>query len=139
ETIREDEAPAEPALPSGSTGASPCRGGGDQPSPTAKTGSDDQSDEKSKNEEAPPAYKLLRYDEDYSYLKDPGRRTDFWDAIKYVPLWGFEDCYLSIGGELRERYEFLHKADQGAAPADSHGNNGYLLQRYLLHAALHVD
>jgi hypothetical protein len=29
-----------------------------------------------------PTYKLLRYDEDYSYLKDPDRRTDFWDAIK---------------------------------------------------------
>ena len=27
-----------------------------------------------------PAYKLLRYDEDYSYLEDPTRRTDFWDT-----------------------------------------------------------
>jgi hypothetical protein len=33
-----------------------------------------------------PAYKPLRYEEDYSYLKDPSRRTDFWDAIKYIPL-----------------------------------------------------
>jgi hypothetical protein len=137
-TIREGEAPAGPALPSGSAGASPSRGGADEPSPTAKSGSDDQAGENSKNEEAPPAYKLLRYDEDYSYLKDPSRRTDFWDAIKYVPLWGCEDCYLTVGGELRERYEFLHNADEGAAPADSHGNNGYLLQRYLLHGDLHV-
>jgi hypothetical protein len=33
-----------------------------------------------------PTYKLLRYDEDYSYLKDPDRRTDFWDPIKYIPI-----------------------------------------------------
>src|SRR4051812_44295109 len=32
-----------------------------------------------------PTYKLLRYDEDYGYLKDPGRRSDLWDFIKYVP------------------------------------------------------
>src|SRR5262245_57334872 len=62
---------------------------------------------------APPAYKLLRYDEDYSYLKDPCRRTDFWDAISYIPLWDPKDWYLSVGGELRERYEFLRNEDQG--------------------------
>ena len=33
-----------------------------------------------------PTYKLLRYDEDYSDLKDPARRTDFWDPIKYIPF-----------------------------------------------------
>jgi hypothetical protein len=80
--------------------------GGDQPNTPPKSGSDGQSDQKSKEGAAPPAYKLLRYEEDYSYLKDPSRRTDFWDAIKYVPLWGREDWYLSVGGELRERYEF---------------------------------
>ena len=38
-----------------------------------------------------PTYKLLRYDEDYSYLKDPARRTDFWDPIKYIPFGHRED------------------------------------------------
>ncbi len=112
--------------------------GGDQPNITPKGGSDGQSDEKSKDGAAPPAYKLLRYEEDYDYLKDPSRRTDFWDAIKYVPLWSREDWYLSLGGELRERYEFFHNQDDGAAPADAHGNNAYLLQRYLLHGDLHL-
>jgi len=30
----------------------------------------------------PPPYKHLRYDEDYRYLRDPSRRTDFWDPLK---------------------------------------------------------
>ena len=88
--------------------------GGDQPNTAPKSGSDGQSDEKSKDEPTPPAYKLLRYEEDYSYLKDPSRRTDFWDPIKYIPLWGRDDWYLSLGGEVRERYEFYHNQDAGA-------------------------
>jgi len=86
----------------------------------------------------PSPYKQLRYEEDYSYLKDPSRRTDFWDSIKYIPFGGREDWYLSIGGEVRERYEFYHNEEAGGAPADRHGNNSYALQRYMLHGDLHV-
>jgi hypothetical protein len=112
--------------------------GGDQPKTASKSGSDGQSDEKSKKETTPPAYKLLRYEEDYSYLKDPSRRTDFWDRIKYIPLCGRDHWYLSLGGELRERYEFIHREDEGAAPANAKGNNADLLQRYLLHGDVHL-
>src|SRR5437867_3703585 len=31
-------------------------------------------------------YSVVRWNEDYSYLKDPDLRTDFFDAIKYIPL-----------------------------------------------------
>jgi hypothetical protein len=86
----------------------------------------------------PPPYKLLRYEEDYSYLKNPECRTDFWDPIKYIPLWGREDWYLSIGGEVRERYEFYHNLNAGAAPGNAQGNNQDMLQRYLLDADLHL-
>src|ERR1041385_4482894 len=55
-----------------------------------------------------PPYKLLRYDEDYSYLKDPTRRTDIWDPVKYIPLGSREGWYLSLGGEMRLRYEFFN-------------------------------
>src|SRR5207237_5136336 len=65
--------------------------GGDKPDTVSKSDSDGQPDEKSKDGAAPPGYKLLRYEEDYSYLKDPSRRTDFWDPIKYIPLWGRPD------------------------------------------------
>jgi len=108
----------------------------DQPNIAAEGGSDGQCDEKSK-EEALPAYQLLRYDEDYSYLKEPSRRTDFWDAIKYVPVSHREDWYMSFGGFLRERFEILHNGDAGAGPANAHGNNADFLERYLLHDDLH--
>src|ERR1700732_5502686 len=35
---------------------------------------------------SPPPYTLLRFNEDYSYLADPARRTDPFDAIKYISL-----------------------------------------------------
>ena len=83
----------------------------------------------------PPAYQKVRYDEDYSYLKDPSRRTDFWDPIKYIPLNSAGDAYLSFGGEGRWRYERYH--DYQWNP-DSPDDDGYFLQRYLLHGDLHL-
>lgn len=85
----------------------------------------------------PPPYQHLRYDEDYRYLKDPSRRTDFWDPIKYIPFGGREDWYLSIGGEVRERFEYYRNEETGGAPSDRHGNNQYALHRYMLHGDLH--
>jgi hypothetical protein len=86
----------------------------------------------------PPAYKLLRYDEDYSYLKDPNCCTDFWDPIKYIPLGCEPSSYLSIGGEVRERYEFFHNPDAGQGPANSEGNNSDFTERYFLHGDLRI-
>src|SRR5437879_13816143 len=33
-----------------------------------------------------PPYKQLRYDEDYTSLRDPERRHDFFDPIKYIRI-----------------------------------------------------
>jgi hypothetical protein len=82
----------------------------------------------------PPAYTLNRADEDYSYLRDPTLRTDFWDPVKYIPLNESGNWYLSLGGEARERYEYFNNPNWGAGPKGS----GYLLQRYFLHADLHM-
>src|SRR6266550_1746939 len=49
----------------------------------------------------PPPFKLLRYDESYSYLRDPARRNDCLDAIKFIPLTTNGDWYLTLGGEVR--------------------------------------
>ncbi|HLQ39060.1 MAG TPA: alginate export family protein [Planctomycetota bacterium] len=84
--------------------------------------------------QTPPAYRPLRYDEDYRYLRDPGRATDALDAIKYLPLDGSGETFLTLGGEVRERYEYFRNAQWGAGPQDS---DGYLMQRYLLHGDLH--
>ena len=82
--------------------------------------------------DAPP-YKQLRYDEDYSYLRDPTRRRDFFDPIKYVPFGGGEGRYLSVGGEGRPFFEWFRNEEWGAIP----GDNGYLLQRYMAHLDVH--
>ena len=83
----------------------------------------------------PPEFKLLRYEEDYTYLRDPGQRADLFDPIKYIPLNAEGDIYLSLGGEIRERYEFTSNPAWGQDPQDEHG---VFLQRYLLHADLHL-
>src|SRR6476661_3862836 len=51
----------------------------------------------------PPPYKLLRYDEDYRYLKDPALRSDLWDPLKYIPLAEDDDWYASFGAQIRPR------------------------------------
>lgn len=83
---------------------------------------------------SPPAYKTVRYDEDYRYLRDPSKRADFLDYLKYLPLDRDGNWWLTLGGEIRERYEYYENYNWGLGPQDP---NGYLLQRYLLSADLH--
>ena len=81
-----------------------------------------------------PPYQSLRYEEDWSALRNPSLRTDFWDPIKYIPL-NDRGWYVSLGGESRLRYEAVRNAAFGSGPQD---DNGYVLQRYLAHADLHA-
>ena len=83
----------------------------------------------------PPAYKQLRYDEDWSLLRDPSQRTDYLDPIKYIPLGHRDDWYLTLGGEVRPYYEWFKNEDWGEAPEDL---SGFLLQRYMVHADFHL-
>src|ERR1700704_345324 len=52
-----------------------------------------------------PAYTLERYDEDWSFLRDASKRTDLFDPIKWIPLGKNESWFLTLGGELRERFQ----------------------------------
>src|SRR3989442_3015750 len=73
----------------------------------------------------PPGYKMLRFDEDYSYLTNQANRTDLVDPVKYIPLRQEHPLwYLSIGGELRE-------PDQGQYYSHL-GLSGQRAQFYLL-------
>lgn len=119
---------------------------------------------------ARPPYSIQREDEDYRFLRDPKRRTDFWDALKFVPLNRRGTKYLSFGGEARPYFEFFENENWGAPPPAMGGGaaammpnppmpntgsatmppmsasaggravrqNDYLLQRYMLHADLHI-
>jgi hypothetical protein len=79
-------------------------------------------------------YKLLREDDDWTFLRDPSLRQDFWDPIKYIPLrYGAEDWYLTIGGEAREVWEQIGNDNWGQQPY----MNGYFNQRYMLAFDVH--
>src|SRR5438128_577647 len=82
-----------------------------------------------------PQYSDTRYDDDFSYLRDPACRNDFWDSLKYISLNARGDWYLSLGGEIRERYERFHNPLWGQQPQSP---GGYLLQRYFLFGDLHL-
>jgi hypothetical protein len=87
---------------------------------------------------SPPPYTLLRFNEDYSYLADPARRTDPFDAVKYISL-SADDAlsYLSLGGDLRERYENFTYPGFGVSPNPSRNHD--LLQRIDINADLHFN
>src|SRR5437879_12381692 len=66
----------------------------------------------------PPPFKLLRYDENYAYLRDPGKRSDWLDPLKFIPLDRDAQSYLTLGGELRERYDYYHNNSWDRVPQD---------------------
>jgi hypothetical protein len=86
------------------------------------------------NEERP-SFNSSRYEENYQFLRDSSQRTDFFDPIKYIPLNKSESLYLTLGGETRQHYEYIDNNNWGKGAQD---NNGYYLQRYLVHGDLHA-
>jgi hypothetical protein len=82
-----------------------------------------------------PAYESLRFNEDWSPLRDPALRTDPFDPLKWIPLNNAGSAYLTLGGELRARYEAARDPVFGlAAPR----RNDYTLLRSFLFADLHL-
>src|SRR5260221_8245244 len=82
----------------------------------------------------PHRYPLPTYQEDWRALQGVAR-TDFWDPVKFVPLSADGTTSLSLGGEARVTYERFGNQNFGLTPPNP---DGYLLQRYLLHADVHV-
>ena len=82
---------------------------------------------------ARPSYQPFRYDEDWTTLADGSNRADWLDLSKYVSL-GRAGWFMTLGGEIRERFELLDETNFGAGPEDT---NGYFLQRYLLSCDFH--
>lgn len=82
----------------------------------------------------PPPYKLLRHEEDCSYLADPSRRTEWLDTLKHIQLSdSHEGWFLTLSGEARERFEVFNDTNWDAA----NGSDGFLLQKYMISADLH--
>ncbi len=84
-----------------------------------------------------PPFQNLRYQDDFS-PKGNKPPEDLWAPFKYIPLSDspYGGIYLTLGGEIRERFETYHNINFGfnGAPAYDH----YLLDRMMLDADLHV-
>jgi len=80
-----------------------------------------------------PILQPLRYEENWSLLSDPECKKEALDDLKYVSL-GRENWYVSLGGEIRYRYENYENSGFGT---DIETGSGYILQRYLLHSDWH--
>lgn len=87
----------------------------------------------------PPPIESVRYTEDYRYLRnaDPpaGEQLSPWAPLKYIPLNDAGDVYLTLGSELRLRYEWYDNNNWGEGPQDK---DGYLWVRALPLADLHL-
>ena len=78
--------------------------------------------------------KLLREDENWSFLADPALRQDFWDRLKYIRLReGRDDWFMTISGEAREVWEQIGNDNWGHSPFW----NAYFNERYMLGFDLH--
>lgn len=80
-------------------------------------------------------YQQLRYDDDFTYLADPARRDDLWEPLKYIKLGEDPGVYLTLGGELRERYGHY---DQPFFGLRRRSEEDYLFHRLLVNADLHL-
>lgn len=82
-------------------------------------------------------YRPLRDDESWSWLRDgPAGEADFWDPVKYIPLTKRRpDLYLTLGAEIRLWAELFESETWGGT---GHPRDGSLLQRYMVHADLHL-
>ena len=81
-----------------------------------------------------PGYKSFRPDEDWTFLRDPSKRTDPLDLLKWIPLNQDGSWYMTLGGELRGRYEYSRNPVFGLGTPS---RNDYLLQRTYLFADVH--
>ncbi|HTZ34828.1 MAG TPA: alginate export family protein [Stellaceae bacterium] len=91
-----------------------------------------------------------RYEEDYSYLRDPTLSTDPFDPLKFIPLDAAGDSYLTLNGETRFRYDNTDHKNFNIAtgatpgripsftPATGTSTNELYKQRYELGADLHL-
>lgn len=80
------------------------------------------------------SFEKIRYEEDYSYLRDKLYLNNY-ESVKYIKLPISVDSYLSIGGEIRQRYEYTKNPTFGA----EEDYTNVWLQRYTLHTDLHVN
>ena len=97
---------------------------------------------------------VARYEEDYAYLRDASKSTDFFDPLKFLSIDAERDIYLTLSGETRFRYDYTDHRNfavaTAATPAKKFGGapiftaapgvntNQLYKERYELGADLHL-
>lgn len=86
-------------------------------------------------EAEPPPFAPHRFNEDWRGVDSGRAGADFWDPLKNIRL--ADDVALTLGGQLRERYEYVRNPDfrLQEAPKD----DDYFLHRLLLHGDVRVN
>jgi hypothetical protein len=86
-----------------------------------------------------PAYETLRQNEDWSVLAKTGKvkGPDRFDPLKYISLTRTGLVWVSLGGQIRERFESWNQFNFGA-PVTAVHNDSFLYSRLMLHADLHI-
>jgi hypothetical protein len=74
-------------------------------------------------------------EQNWSFLADPEKRTNFFDPVKYISLGKNPQLYLSLGFEYRIEYEYFDNWMFGAGPQD---HNGYVMNRVVPHFDFHA-
>jgi hypothetical protein len=85
------------------------------------------------NPERPPLAPVDQSDENFTFLRNPAERTDFWDPIKYIPLNQSGEFYLTFWFENRSEYEWFQNEMWGQGKQTI---SGYWLQRVIPAASL---
>lgn len=73
-----------------------------------------------------PPFRLLRSDEDYSFLKDSPPADRFWEKLKWIPA-GKKNAF-TVGGESRTQFQVLKNENWTQGSDDV-----VLFQRFMLH------
>lgn len=74
-----------------------------------------------------------RWNEDYRFLDDPAKRTDFWDPIRYHRL--SDSAWIQTGAEVRYRADHIRNPVYGLRGVDK---DNFIQQRLQLHSDLHL-
>jgi hypothetical protein len=74
-------------------------------------------------------------EQNWSFLADPAKRTDFFDPAKYIRFGENPQLYLSLGFEYRIEYEYFDNWMFGASAQD---HNGYVMNRVMPHFDFHA-
>jgi hypothetical protein len=86
--------------------------------------------------QAPPPIQMISWMNDYTYLSDPANRSGQpWEKLSYIPLGDNPQNFLTVGGELREYYNYWQHVTLGVRDNDL---DETLVQRVRLYGDLHL-